>query len=247
MPEKIIPERINKTRIKKIKINTWLEDKRYKQLKREVCRAKPFESCLYDKRGNPLGQFGTMHSTSLFTHTALMRFIFEQKQLFPEKPTFLDLGSGIGNMTIYAVHHGWKGIGIEFSEECYKASLENIKTASDADYIKKDNIKIIHSSFFPKGFKIEKKEKEGEDDFRKNLKILEKKAPKKITSEVLKKVDLFYHYQVERRQNILNFFAEYAKDNSMLVFVETREDSYTLPSNVTKLDYQAGMAIYKKI
>ena len=85
MPEKIIPERINKTRIKKIKINTWLEDKRYKQLKREVCRAKPFESCLYDKRGNPLGQFGTMHSTSLFTHTALMRFIFEQKQLFPEK------------------------------------------------------------------------------------------------------------------------------------------------------------------
>lgn len=236
MPKKIQP----------IKINKWLNNKRYKQLKRDVCKTKPFESCLYDKEGNPLGQYGTIHSTTLFTHTALMRFLFELKQLFPEKPIFLDLGSGVGNLTIYAAHHGWKAIGIEFSKECCNASLENIKTADEVNYINKSNTEIIHSSFFPKDFKIENKKKKGEDDFRNMLQKIEKKAPKRITQQILKEIDLFYHYQVERRQNILNLFSEYAKDKAILVFVETRKDNYIIPSNVAEIDNQIGMTIYQK-
>lgn len=231
-------------------IKSWEEDKIYKKFKKEVCTQEIFESRLFDKKGNPLGEYGTTHSTTLFTDLALLRYFFEQKQLISPKdtPLFLDLGSGIGNILIYASHQGWKAIGIEFSKECCNASKENIKKAEQEGYIPKNSIQITHSNFFPKEFKIKKLPKsKKEDDFREDLDNCEKKSLRKIKPEFFKDIDLFYHYQVERRENILTLFSEYAKEKAILVYVATKKDSFKLPKNIIELDNYREMYIYQKI
>ena len=45
---------------------------------------------------------------------------------------FLDLGSGVGNLVIYAARHNWEAYGVDFSKNCYDAALENLKKAIDA-------------------------------------------------------------------------------------------------------------------
>jgi len=230
-------------------IKSWEEKKIYKEFKKEVCTQEIFESRLFDKKGASLGEYGTTHSTTLFTHLALFRYFLNQKELISPKktPVFLDLGSGVGNILIYASHQGWKAIGIEFSKECCNASKENIKKAEQSGYIQRNNIEIIHSNFFPKKFKIKKLPKnKKEDDFREDLDKCEKKCSKKIKPEFFKEIDLFYHYQVERRQNILNFFSEYAKEKAILVYVATKKDNFKLPENIIEMGNYLGMHIYQK-
>lgn len=240
-------------------IKELFETEAYRTFKKEVCKENLIETCMYDNDGTPFGQYGTLHSTTLFTHLALMRCMFvslsEQKQMFKSnvkngklnKPVFLDIGSGAGNLVIYAAHQGWQSYGIEISESCARLSLVNVKKAEDAGYIPKGSIKIEFANIFPVDFKIEKFPGDAnEDDFRETLDKYAKKAPKGIKCVKLDQVDLFYHYQVERRQNILNLFSKYAKEGSMLVFVETRKDSYKIPEDVKELDNYQGMAVYIK-
>jgi hypothetical protein len=232
---------------KKLKIKDWLNCDLYKKFKIEICKQNIFETCLYDKEGNPFGQYGTTHSTTLFTHLALLRYLFSLKEIFPNKPNFIDLGSGSGNVVIYAANQGWKSYGIEFCKGCYDASLVNIRSAIKANYIKREDVKIYFNNIFPLEFKLEKYPGDKiEDDFRNNLNKFSKNSIN-LKPEIYKKADLFYHYQVERRQNILNLFSKYAKKDSLLVFVATREDSFTLPSNISKIDSELDMTIYQKM
>jgi len=231
-------------------IKSWEESKQYKKFKKEVCTQEIFESRLFDDKGNPYGEYGTTHSTTLFTHIALLRYLLDQKHLFnPSKiiPVIIDLGSGTANIAIYAAHQGWKAIGIEFSKGCYDTSIENIEKAEKVGYIPENSIEIIHSNFFPKGFKIQKIPNNSiEDDFRKDLETCEKKCKKRINPNILKEGDLFFHYQVERRQNILDLFSKYAKKGAMLVYVASKEDAYNLPEDVVELDNHLDMYIYQK-
>ncbi|MFT4297981.1 MAG: hypothetical protein ACMXX5_02205 [Candidatus Woesearchaeota archaeon] len=230
-----------------LKIKDLLNSEDYHNFKKEVCKQNIFESSTYDNKGNPLGQYGTTHSTTLFTHLALLRCIFEKKELFCKKPIFVDLGSGVGNVVIYAAHHGWKSYGIEFHKECWKASLLNIEIATESEYIKKQDASTKYGNIFPLEMEIQEfPEDKLEDDFREKLQTFSD-APKDIEIPEYKNADVFYHYQVERRQNILDLFSEYAKNGAILIFVSTRDDSFAIPNNVIELDNQLDMYIYQKV
>lgn len=223
-----------------MRIKDLLETETCKRYKKEVCTNSVFDSCLYSKDGTPYGQYGTLHSTTLFTHLALMRTIFSRRT-----GTFIDLGSGSANLVIYAAHDGWNAIGIEKSKECSSCAAKNVEKALRAGFMRKENVKLISADFFPKGFRIEKmKNNSREDDFREKLEGI--KNRKNIDAALLQEADLFYHYQVERRQNILDLFSRYAKRDAVLVFVETRKDSFKIPDDVALLDHHMGMSIYKK-
>jgi SAM-dependent methyltransferase len=230
-----------------INIKNWLNQEKYFRFKKEVCKENSFNSCLYDSKGNPLGQYGTTHSTTLFTHLALMRYLFDLKNIFSNNPIFLDLGSGVGNVVIYAAHHDWDSYGIEISKNCYEASLINVQMAEESGFIKKNSAKLQYGNMFSLELNIEEfPGDKDEDDFRQDLNKFSD-APRGVVCVDLDKVDLFYHFQVERRQNILDLFSMYAKKDSLLVFVATRNDSFELPKNVILVDNELDMYVYKKI
>ncbi|MFT4303747.1 MAG: hypothetical protein ACMXYG_04220 [Candidatus Woesearchaeota archaeon] len=220
------------------KINELMKSNIYVKYKIDVSTSQDFDSIYYDEKGIAFGQYGTTHSTTLFTHMALLRTFFD---VLP-KGEFLDLGSGVGNILIYASNQGWKAIGIEFSKGCIKGSIKNIALAKEKGY-DVSKIQLRNENFFPLKFKIEKMlNNSNEDDFRVDL----EKIKVKHTSYNFF-ADLWYHYQVERRQNILNLFSEFAKQNALLIFVQTKDDSFVIPNDIILLDNYEGMFIYKKI
>ncbi len=59
------------------------------------------------------------------------------KMLKSVKPAeFLEIGSGAGGMLVFLGKKGWKGLGVEISEEAVKVSRENIKRAGLAKDIR---------------------------------------------------------------------------------------------------------------
>ena len=227
----------DKVNIRKIK---KLDD--YRIFQKEASKPIAFSSCLSDSNGDTFGSYGTLHSTTLFSPIAILRILLKKLN-----GTFIDLGCGIGIPLIYSVKHNWNAIGIEISKGALECCAINIKSAAKNKYISDKNYKLYNCSFFPKEFKITTSKKEGEDDFREELNKLSNKNKKNIDKSILQKGDLIYHYQVERRQNILNLFSEFGKKESLLVFVKTRNDEFKLPNNIIEIDSYNDIFIYKKI
>ncbi len=62
----------------------------------------------------------------------------------------------------------------------------------------------------------------------------------------LHEIDLFYHYQVERRDNILRLFAQYGRVGAHLLFVRSVFDTATTPSNIDEIAQWNGLYLYRK-
>lgn len=213
----------------------------YKIYKKEACNPMFFKTSL-ENEGNVFGQYGTLHSTSLFSSLAILRMLLDKSN-----GTFVDLGCGVGIPIIHALHHGWTSIGIEISKGAFECCKKNIKTAIEKKYIIDKNYQLFNTSFFPKDFEITTDSNFNQDDFREELNKLQNANNSHIDSKELIKGDFFFHYQVERRQNILNLFSEYGKKDSFLLFVATREDKYVLPDEIKEIDNWKDIFLYKKI
>jgi len=220
-------------------------------LKSDCLLDKPFSTKIGD-----YGRYGTFHSTTQFTVTALLRYIIitevekyntsnkNKPKVNIQKPVFLDLGSGTANLPIYASHHNCESISIEFSKECFTAAKENIEKSKS---YQKAPIHHYHANFFPNEFKaaIQTFSNDAkEDDFRSLLNKHEK--TKSVEPEVLQKATIWYHYQVERKQNILNLFKTYAPIGALLIMNGTRDDTFTLPKDVEVVDVEHEILIFKK-
>ncbi len=205
------------------------------------CKAdKPFQPALFN--GDEI--FGSLFESSMTTRPedlAYLRCLLDAKELFdPEgkKPVFLDLGGGLANPNIYAAHHGWLSYYVDSSKNCYELALKNIENAELAEYIPKNSIKVAHGNFFPKDFSLERLSYE-KDHFRK---FVEKNIESCPTDDIysmfglgLNKVDLFYHFQLERQENILRFFSKYAKPGAMLLFTLSVEEDFLIPDDVIQI------------
>lgn len=180
------------------------------------------------------GTWGTFHATTLATYAGLVRSFLDELP----KGTFLDIGSGIGCMLIYAAKQGWQSKGIEYAKPCWEAAQMQIKKANLAKKI--DN---KYASCFPKTFKIKTYlQNKKEDDFRETLAAYT--APP-IQASFLD-AHVWYHYQVERRQNILDLFDTYAHIGSYIIIVKTRDDTLVIPEHIVIHDTFEEMSIYKK-
>ena len=229
---------MNKLNIQNIKLSDSF--KKYKLL---ACKPKNYKTSLRDENNNIFGQYGTLHSTTLFSHIAILRCLFNEFK----NGIFIDLGCGVGIPLILALHHDWNAVGVEISKGSFSCCKKNINFAKKNNYINNNcKYKLFNKSFFPAEFQITTDKKNGEDDFREELNKLSNDNNDNIDSSILKKCTLWYHYQVERRQNILNLFSKYATINSILVFSATRNDSFKLPKDIIEIDNLDDMWIYKK-
>ncbi|MFT4344060.1 MAG: hypothetical protein ACMXYE_04925 [Candidatus Woesearchaeota archaeon] len=236
-------------------IQTIISSNEYRKNKEILIK----ESISRDKRYNSrtYGVYGTFHATSTFTPLAILITLFQNKKILGEKtseslrykssdtPTFIDLGSGIGVPVLYASMNDWNAHGIECEINCVSIAKENIK---DHKHSLKTQPVYHHASFFPNDFKPKRSTIEGEDDFKE---LLIKNSSSKnivgIDSKVLSEGDLWYHYQVERVQNILDLFSCYGSKNAYLILVRTRQDSKSIPNNIIQVDAYETIELYKKI
>jgi len=152
------------------------------------------------------------------------------------KGIFLDLGSGEGKIVHLARAHAWKAYGIELNKDiCSKEK------------------NICHGSFFPDNFEVKRIENNiSEDPFHDKFAKVSFKTP--IDYD---KVDLFYHFQVERQDNILRLFSKYAKSCAHLLFNQTiMGENYSVPTNVVEISRtgkrphgapEGHLILYKKI
>ena len=220
-------------------------------------RKQPFKKIL-TIGDSDIGFLGT-HMTTKGYDLASIIAIFKSKQLFnptQSKPIFLDLGCGLANVVIYAAHHGWISYGVDSNIHCYNASIENIGKAIEAEFISEGSAKVAYGNFFPPSFVLEKMPNyEKEDPFRKTLdKQLEECPVLDVYASQLNlrlsDVDLFYHFQVERQNNILRFFSEYGKRDAMLLILRTMNDTVTFPPNIKKIGIfpiNEDFVLYQKI
>lgn len=206
-----------------------------------------------DEDGFIIGD-GNKHWTTPSKYLAVMRYLFDQKEIFhPEgsKPVLLDLGSALCNVVIYAAKHGWLSFGIEIDEICHNTGLKNIADAENLGFIEKNSCKTALGNYFPKGFELETLiETEGERWLRKSFEehILKASAkePYQELGISLGQVDLFYHFQIERRNNILRLFSSYAKKEAMLAFLAVLKETFDVPQNVEEVARYDDLVMYLK-
>jgi hypothetical protein len=206
-----------------------------------------------DEDGFIIGD-GDKHWTTPSNYLAVMRYLFDQKEIFhPEggKPILLDLGSALCNVVIYAAKHGWLSFGIEIDETCYNEGLKNIAVAENVGFMEKNSCKTALGNYFPKGFELETIiETEGErwlrESFERKIQQAVGKEPYKELGIRLDKVDLFYHFQIERRNNILRLFSGYAKKEAMLAFLAVLKETFTVPGDVRECARFDDLILYVK-
>lgn len=167
------------------------------------------------------------------------------------KGVLLDFGSGAGEAVIYGAHHGWQSYGIEFCNNAYGLSIRNIQSAEEAGYITQGLAKIVHGNFFPNDFQVRRHDDREEDGFRepieKHTRECEAGNPYIDLGVGLDQVDLFFHYQVERRDNILRLVSERAKSGAKLLFRATISDSFEVPQNLAEIISGEPLTLYEKI
>ncbi len=72
-------------------------------------------------------------STYVATPVSLLRPVLDGLSLHHPDFTFIDFGSGMGRVVLYAAHFAYKQvIGIEFAEELHAAAEENVRATNDA-------------------------------------------------------------------------------------------------------------------
>jgi len=184
-------------------------------------------------------------------YIAAMRHLFDAikpgRLSFSDR-IFLDLGSGTGTLVIYAAHHGLLGLGIEADKDLFDRSGNTIEEVIAKSFIKPGRAKVAHGNFFPEGFYVERST-EMEDKWINHLPNQDdpNSDPYSQLEINLNEVDMFYHYQVERRQNILNLVSTYAKSGAMLVFLPTLPDSFEVPRNIETVKEFRRLTLYKKL
>lgn len=204
---------------------------------------KPFRSSVYRSEHKwSLGGMISGHMTTKPHDLVYIRCLFNANELFDpsrEKPVFLDLGSGLANMVIYSAHQGWLGFGVDFSADYHEEALRNIRDAISAGFIPQDSARVAYGNFFPPGFKI--------DDFCEQDRFgrfINDYLPSCPVNDVydselglgLDEVDLFYHFQVQRLDDVLRLFSEHAKPGAMLFFHRTMlDETFVLPHDVAEL------------
>ena len=132
------------------------------------------------------------------------------------------------------------------------------KEAENIGFVPKDSIKIAHGNFFPKYFEIKRVDNIYSGNNYEDLygQFLEEKLkdchtnnPYSELNICLNKVDLFYHFQVERHENLLRFFLENAKPGAILGINRTMlREKYSVPRNLKKIivDPNLKLVFYKK-
>lgn len=164
--------------------------------------------------------------------------------------TFLDLGSGGGEGVIFAAKHGLRAYGIDFCPNANELAERNIRSAESANYITRDLARIALGNFFPQDFKVERAT-EGEDEFREEIDAHQRECctsnPYQALGITLKKIDLFYHYQVERRSNILRLVADRAQVGARLLFCASMGDTFEVPVNVRETKINGFLTLYEKV
>ena len=181
---------------------------------------------------------------------ALVRTLLDRKDLFSpsaEFPILVDLGTGSGKMLIYGAKHGWKCFGVEGDKECVERAQKDIKDAEDANFIEAGLALVAEGDFFPTNLRVSRvPDNRSEDPFFGFLnagydhsKNSSPDAPLGVWESMgldIAEADLWYHFQVERHENLLRFFKLHAKSGAYLVINQTMTlDTFDCPDNVEKL------------
>jgi len=218
---------------------------RHKQLT-ESCKKSPliqWGRLVYSEHnGFPIGFGVGMHGTVPYVLGALRTVMMALP-----KGTFLDLGSGSGEAATYAAKSKWDAYGIEVSRKAYELSKEKIDIARDKRFIKKIP-KIGYGNFFPKGFDFRVDSSGGYawDGLEEMLLEAKDADPYQEIGLDISHVDLFYHFQVAFKKDILNLFSEQAKSGAMLFFVASLEDECSIPENVDEMQVYKDFYLYEK-
>lgn len=127
----------------------------------------------------------------------------------------LDLGSGNGIASFCFAKSGCEVLGIELDRGRFVASINNLEILKRNSRIDEDSkVRFIQGNFFPNNFNVRRNE-DLSDVFSAQLPKLPRLKNNLHPSEY-QRTDLFYHYQVESVQNLLNFFVQYARPGALL-------------------------------
>jgi len=211
----------------------------------EDCKKpKPFEFAT-EIDGEHIGLKSGVHGSLRYSFASLRHLL----NVLPNG-IFLDLGSGSGVSVIYGAHHGWHSYGIDFCKNAVDFSLKNIKSAEQAEYINPGLVRIVHGSFFPNDFRVERLDDKDQDLFHDALETHRQACtatkPYDHLGISLDQVDLFYHYQVERKDNLLRLISEYAKPGAKFLFNATNYDAFELPGNIELIASKGALFLYGK-
>src|SRR3989338_82560 len=215
--------------------------------------------CVSGTKRMPIGVKCGVHGSCNAAFVGILSYVYERliqnDDYKYRRPTLLDLGSGLGQLVFYAERMGFEPYGIELCDTCYKISQENLSLAEHLGLITPNKVKLARGSFFPNGFSLERRLKEDGDEFRNLLSRHHSECISSINpyQELGKEptdFDVFFHYQVESRKNILRFFADYARVGAILFFIKTMNDYFTpqdQPKNIIILDKEEEVTLYQKI
>ncbi|MBI2573351.1 hypothetical protein HYV86_05805 [Candidatus Woesearchaeota archaeon] len=164
--------------------------------------------------------------------------------------SFLDLGSGDASFNIEVGALGWQSYGIEICDAAYEVGCRNLTIAEKRGDVKVGLVHLARGNFFPKDFPVTRAEGE-EDRFRQPI---EEHLCRSYESDPyhnlgldLGDVDVFHHYQVERNQNMLDFFSRYAHRGAYFFLTQSAGDSYVVPADVKELSRLAEtLFLYQK-
>ncbi len=225
------------------------DDVRIRRLWKELQEEDRILDLGYRTKNNcVIGTKGGIHGHN---NVVFQAAIWSQLESYPSG-TFLDLGSGGGEIVIRFARKGWQSYGIDFCFNCYQVAQEEIARCEEEGHIPQGKAKIAWGNFFPPEFPVFQSQDRTEDSFRKDIaNHLRDNHPSgnpySRLGIALAEIDVWYHYQVERRENILRLFAEYAKSGAELFFISSFRDTFTVPANLTLEDSFEGVLFrYKK-
>ena len=120
--------------------------RRYKQLR-------------YVRNNSPCLNIGlSQHMSSKNSLIArVLTFLAHYTEIVPHTtswPTFLDLGSGVGGVSINVGAVGWDSYGIESEHEFHHLALHNLSRAWNAKLLDGVDIDFAEGNFFPEGFMV---------------------------------------------------------------------------------------------
>ncbi|MFC1648813.1 hypothetical protein ACFL1B_05125 [Nanoarchaeota archaeon] len=123
--------------------------------------------------------------------------------------------------------------------------------AEETDFIQPGKARIAQGNFFPTDFQVKRHDVEKEDKYRSQIEehLRDYKAgdPYRDLGLSLDQVDLFYHYQVERKDNILRLISERAKPGAKLLFTASMRDTCEVPENLEEITSEERFYLYEKI
>lgn len=166
------------------------------------------------------GEAGGANSDSRMSYLTYPCLLIRQmSEVLGRKPKVLDLGSGLGIACLTFAREGCEVVGIEINDEKHLISKENLIKSKSLGVISHEaEVTLIHGNFFPNNFTPRRGLPE--DVF---CRYLLEKSPTRFQEGSMihiRTADLFYHYQVETVENLLNFFVKYAKPGALLFIIQ---------------------------